>query len=357
MEKHRSHFLSTTERDELFRLYRSNDNVACPADGVRAHVIIRLDEGKTFAETADICWLDIKTVIAYFHAFQNGGRAELLARHYQGRPCKLTDAQQAEVRGFARKVLCSSVKPIVNFIAEQFQHKYSEDAVQRLLHRLGFTFYRPDMTLKVPSIEKQAEVIATLNTLLNDPDVQLLFGDAVHPTHQTRTSGAWIHHDDTVTLPESSGRERVNIVGLLDAHSHQILARQHETVSVDAEIALLEEFLLRRGDDPRQAVIVLDNARYHHAIRLREWLDKHPQIRLFYLPPYCPHLNLIERVWRWMYREAVNNRIYERVADMAREILLTLETAVESNAEKLAKLLSFKFPLIAPVPQCRRLAV
>jgi hypothetical protein len=58
-----------------------------------------------------------------------------------------------------------------------------------------------------------------------------------------------------------------------------------------------------------------------------------------------------------MYRHAVNNRVYAHVSEMAREILLTLATAVESSAEELAKLLSFKFPLIAPAPQCQRLVL
>ncbi|WP_035878800.1 transposase, partial [Cupriavidus sp. amp6] len=47
-------------------------------------------------------------------------------------------------------------------------------------------------------------------------------------------------------------------------------------------------------------VVVLDNAKIHHAIEqevLDRWLFEHRMI-LFHLPPYSPELNLIEIVWK-----------------------------------------------------------
>ena len=47
-------------------------------------------------------------------------------------------------------------------------------------------------------------------------------------------------------------------------------------------------------------VLVLDNARIHHAKIFRDRKDKWEQegLYIFYLPAYSPHLNRIERLWR-----------------------------------------------------------
>lgn len=60
------------------------------------------------------------------------------------------------------------------------------------------------------------------------------------------------------------------------------------------------EALLPRLSCP--TVLVLDNATVHRSklvrAKRREW--KHKGLRLVFLPPYCPHLNVIETLWRQM---------------------------------------------------------
>ncbi|GAA3998538.1 hypothetical protein GCM10022408_06820 [Hymenobacter fastidiosus] len=62
---------------------------------------------------------------------------------------------------------------------------------------------------------------------------------------------------------------------------------------------------------PRPTVLVLDNAKIHHAAafqaRLAAWEDR--DVHIFYLPPYSSHLNKIETLWRkikyeWLRPEA-----------------------------------------------------
>jgi transposase len=51
--------------------------------------------------------------------------------------------------------------------------------------------------------------------------------------------------------------------------------------------------------------VFLDNARYHHAKLVQQWLARSGcRIRLHFIPSYCPHLDPIERLWglRWRRR-------------------------------------------------------
>lgn len=50
----------------------------------------------------------------------------------------------------------------------------------------------------------------------------------------------------------------------------------------------------------KPTVIILDNARIHTANKVKErikfWQKR--GLYIFYLPPYSPHLNIIERLWK-----------------------------------------------------------
>jgi putative transposase len=51
-------------------------------------------------------------------------------------------------------------------------------------------------------------------------------------------------------------------------------------------------------------IIVLDNVRYHHAKKLKPFLEQNRErLELMFLPPYSPDLNPIERVWWFMLKK------------------------------------------------------
>ena len=59
----------------------------------------------------------------------------------------------------------------------------------------------------------------------------------------------------------------------------------------------------------RQVVVIVDNAKYHHARLRQPWREKHEtEFRLLFLPPYSPELNPIERVWKLVRRLRLHNR-------------------------------------------------
>lgn len=59
----------------------------------------------------------------------------------------------------------------------------------------------------------------------------------------------------------------------------------------------LKTLLRHRSRDTRM-VLVLDNARYHHAVLLKPLLRQYRAVfTLLFLPPYSPQLAPVERVW------------------------------------------------------------
>ena len=75
--------------------------------------------------------------------------------------------------------------------------------------------------------------------------------------------------------------------------------------------------LLRHRSRNKRMVIVLDNARYHHAILLAPFLRKHrKRLSLLFLPPYSPQLAPIERVWKLARRLATHNRYFATLVEV-----------------------------------------
>lgn len=67
----------------------------------------------------------------------------------------------------------------------------------------------------------------------------------------------------------------------------------------------------------RRICLVCDNGRFHDTKAVREFLDQHrDRIRIYWLPPYCPSLNLIERFWGHLKRTILANVLYRSLEDL-----------------------------------------
>ncbi len=73
----------------------------------------------------------------------------------------------------------------------------------------------------------------------------------------------------------------------------------------------------------RQVVLLLDNARYHHAKIHKEWRNAcKARFILDFLPPYSPELNPIERVWKLTRRLCTHNKYFPNLT----QVIATVES-------------------------------
>jgi transposase len=67
----------------------------------------------------------------------------------------------------------------------------------------------------------------------------------------------------------------------------------------------------------QKIIMVCDNGRFHATQAGREFLAVHrDQLRVFWLPPYSPSLNLIERLWGHIKRTVLANTLYATLDDL-----------------------------------------
>lgn len=198
--------------------------------------------------------------------------------------------------------------------------------------------------------EQQNAFIAAYENLLNGlgEDEAVMFVDAVHPTHVARPVGCWAPSTEHLAIEQTSGRQRLNVHGAVNLETGETRMIDVETVNAASTIRLL---LAIAAMYPLMTLIhvFLDNARYHHAVLVQDWLAQPGRrIRLHYVPAYCPHLNPIERLWGVMHRYMTHNRCHSKYREFAEEVLEFLRETVPVRWSEFRDSVTDNFRVIDP---------
>lgn len=98
------------------------------------------------------------------------------------------------------------------------------------------------------------------------------------------------------------------------------------------------EKMLRNAKTDKKIIMVLDNARFHHARINKEFLKSvSDRIELLFLPPYSPDLNPIESFWKKTRRNVTHNRYFESLEE-ERICLTNFFKKFKKQNEELVKL-------------------
>jgi transposase len=345
----RAGFLSTEDRSDLIALAR--DGSATHRLARRANALVLLDAGWNCQEVAGALLLDDDTIRTWHNLFVSDGIEGLARFETGGSACQMNDAQLEEIKAWVTATLPRSTRQIGAFIEKRFAIVYeSRSGLIALLHRLGLEYHKPDLIPSKLNEEKQKNFIAEYDNLLNSlaDNEAVLFADAVHPTHAVRAAGCWAPKQETLAIGQTSGRQRINIHGAINLETGQ--TRMIEVLTVDAvsTIRLLESI---EALYPLLVLIhvFLDNARYHHAKLVQEWLARPGcRIKLHFVPSYCPHLNPIERLWGLMHRNITHNTCYATCRQFADATLGFLREKVPRNWANFCDSVTDNFRVINP---------
>jgi transposase len=167
----------------------------------------------------------------------------------------------------------------------------------------------------------------------------VFFVDAAHFVFGTFLCCLW--SIARVFVRAASGRQRFNVLGAWNAVTRELVAITNTTVvNSEAMCALLRTVAVRGLVGP--VTLVLDNARYQRNA-LVQGLAKDLGITLLFLPSYSPNLNLIERLWRFLKRQAAYGRYHPTFADFRTTIEEVLGGILTTHADKLATLMTLNF--------------
>ena len=301
-------------KEEINALHRAHRRAKNKRDADRIKAIYSLAIGHSVTQVASILMIDEETLRNDRNNYEQGGVNELLKNNYKGSESKLSVTEIEELKLELQTTIHLTTQSVIDFVKNTFGISYTQSGMRDALHRMDYEYKKPKLAPGNPDIEAQ-EIFAQQYEefmLKKQADVEVLFVDAVHPQHNTMAAYGWIKRGEKRELKTSSGRERLNLHGAINAETFEMTVIESETVDADSTIQLLE--MLENKYELASAIfVILDNAKYHYSNKVKEFL-KTSRIKLVFLPSYSPNLNLIERVWKFFKKKVLYNTYYENIA-------------------------------------------
>ena len=297
-------------KDEVIVLQEAHHAARDKRKADRIKTVLLLNQGYLYSEIAKILLLNDSTARNYFKEYQDLGLDGLVADNYSGSPSFLSVSETQELILHLKSKTFPAVKEVVFYVKQTYGKEYSVEGMTHLLHKLGFVYKKTKIIPGKLDPLKQAEFKEQYQTLKDNlkPGDKIHFLDASHPHHNNKASYGWIPKGEERWIKTNTGRQRVNINGALNLEDLTVVTRLEETINADKMILLIKD--IEENQPQGEIYLILDNARYNHAIKVTEYVKQSGRIHLVFLPPYSPNLNIIERLWLFLHQKILYDKYY-----------------------------------------------
>ncbi len=335
-------FLSSQEEENLRNQHRKEKNRK-RADRVKA--VLLSNKGWTYKSIAEALFLDEETVSTHVSDYKSKNK---LTNHSGGSLSKLalSKINEAGLINYLHDNTYMTVGSIIDYVKETYDVKYTKSGMTDWLHRNGFSYKKPQGEPSKASKSAQEEFKKAYQQLkeeLGNNDV-ILFGDAVHPTMATKITGGWIKKGHRKTIQTTASRTRMNIFGVIDLHSMNIITKKYDTINSDAMCSFLTD-MKSELNDKSNIHLILDQGPYNKSVQTLK-KAKELGINIHLLPTYSPNLNPIERLWKVANKHVRNNVFFKSAKDFKErmseffdqtwgEIKLETKTTINDNFQVL----------------------
>ncbi|PHM73571.1 IS630 family transposase [Xenorhabdus kozodoii] len=314
----------------------------------RIKAVLLASEGWTAQMVAQALRIHESTVSRHLKDYVS---EEKFAPENGGSESRLSAEQTTELVEYLTANLMHTTAQIVACVWARWQVTFTVAGMTKWLHRQGFSYKKPMGTPHKSDAGKQQHFIETYNALKAEcgQNAPILFIDAMHPTQSTKLSYGWMRRGrEHVNVVETTGsRTRLNIMGALNLQRiGETIIREYPTIN--AKNVVLFFGSIRETYPLSQKIhLILDGAGYHRA-EIVQFFAEVLNIELYYLPPYSPNLNPIERLWKYA-NEQVRNNIYFSEAKTFRETLHHFfHVTLPEKAKELTTRLTDNFQTLIP---------
>src|SRR5215211_8656539 len=276
----------------------------------RLSAVLWSDDGRTREEIADLLGGSTRQVGQWFRISRNKGLDELCTLHYQGDPGRLGPAQVMRLKEEIATGVFHNAEQIRIRVEATFGVAYSISGLKGLLRRAGASYHKVSGFFWKADIQEQKRWLRKHRRHKRQagPETRRYFVDACHPVWGVGLLySCWLLVGQRLFVGVGNGRKRLNILGAYspDDHDYVDLRLTKENITGEQFVKLLEA-LRAKHPGTEKFILYLDNARYYSEPVVKGWLAAHREFRLVPLPAYSPNLNLIERLWKFLRKKALN---------------------------------------------------
>lgn len=303
---------------------------------MRQQAVKAVREGQTVQSVAAAFGVNQRSVFRWLADFASGGQNALLAKPIPGRPTKLSAEQIVWIANAVRDHSPQQFKfefglwtlsLIRHLIKRQFNQDLSVSSVHRLMKILGFSAQRPlyQAWQQDPVLVRtwEAHTFPAIRAEAKRVGATIYFGDESGLRSDYHTGTTWAPQGQTPVVEATGRRFSLNMISAISTQG-ELRFMLHEG-RVSATVFL--EFLQRLMVNAKTPVfLIVDGHPIHKAKIVQSYVaSQDGKLKLFYLPPYSPHLNPDETVWAHVKRK-VSRQLVESADDMKRLALGALRS-------------------------------
>ncbi len=301
----------------------------------RLTAVLAVAAGRPRVDVADLLGVSLTQLGEWLRVFRNQGLDALCTLHNKGDPGNLTAQQVEQLKNEIHTGRFRNSDQIRHWLAETFGARYSPSGVKQLLKRIGASYHQVTGFLWKADPDKQHEFVAHYErqrTAAQRPGARRTrryFVDACHPLWGLELVYACrLLVGQRFLAGMGSGRKRLNILGAYcpDDAEYLDLRLTRDNINGEQFVNLLR-LLRATHPETERFVLYLDRAKYYGSPVVKAWLARHPEFELEPLPTYSPNLNLIERLWKFVRKEALSrwHPTFEAMQEGVSEVLDHLE--------------------------------
>lgn len=342
--------LELTEK-QITELYQIAHLNAQARNRKKALIVYLRAMGKPCHEVARLMRVDKDTVTSHMKKYASGGLQGLLAENYRQSKSQL-ELYVEPLKKLFEKQPPHTVNQASEMIYETTGIRLQNSACRDFLKKIGMKCRRcglvPGKATDDPAQRKAQQEFHDnkLQPLLAEAKQgkrTVLFVDAAHFVMGAFLGMLWCFTRQL--LPSSSGRKRYNVLGAYDPIRHEAITVTNDTyINQHVFCTFLEKIAAAYAGAGCPITLILDNAKYQ---KCQSVFDKAKElgIELAYLPAYSPNLNLIERLWRFVKKQVLYSKHYDKFAAFQNSIDTCIAELATKFKNNMKTLMSLRFQL------------
>lgn len=332
-------------QDELDKLWLAHHTQRDKHKADRLKAVYLLGMGWEASDIATALLLSEKSIYNYYHRYKARGLKELVSNHYESHNRYLTDKQLLQLEKHLEGVVYLRVDDIIEYVKQRFKIEYSRNGLRDTLHRLGFVYKKPKLAPQAANKQQQQSFIRKYRQIKARCTAEdaIYFMDATHPHYQAVAGYGWIKKGKEKVLPLTLQQLPFNINGAINIDELKgVFNYKQKSLNKEDTLDMLEAL---RKQHPRGHIhLFCDRGGCYKSADVQTYAAS-MAIEVHYLPPRCPHLNVIERLWKFLRKKALSNRYYPSYSSFSEAIKQFLSRLHRYKSE-LSTLLTDDFQII-----------
>jgi transposase len=292
-----------------------------PRGKVRYLALHALSKGYGVSSVSEIFCVDVCTIYRWINKWKK--EKDIQDKPRSGRPPVLDKEDKEEIkrlleennpRKYGINASFWDTKEFQMYFAKQGR-PISRETLRVYLKKMGARYVKAVLKYPEADMEQQREFAKNFFEETDSSSAVVLFHDEMSAGCSPRKGYGWTLNKRLEVKAPQRHRKRVNCFGAVSPMKGEIIQMTSKEAKAPVSVRFLHKILKKYPG--KDIILYLDNLSVHKSKKVKKFIEKHPNMRLEYLPPYSPELNPQEQWWNYERKKFLNNRNFSSTHQLA----------------------------------------